>query len=411
MSYQALLYGFDAATLAGAPFNRGGTDVTIPAAASQIDGGRYVDALSFLCGYGAQRDMDADLTTNWVATSVAGAGTMVAGIDADDRFYVHCSVNEAFTVAPTGADDPWGWGGSVAAVAHGTGRRATATGPWTRGVVDVRLAFSTFTVTTGLPGSFTAPEYAGAHQSIPTLIRYNVADTDDTTATCLANWDNDATDNAARRINWGLDDEGRVFCSWPVAVADLTWNVNAAAIAFRSALGFTGAEVVSTSLGRDTLTAVNQCPGVKILRRGFSRRDVRFIVEANAVQLMSGQAPGRTQWTATEHEISFGLRGVMSTHDEASHALATCFPLMGRGQRVSMFGLWGDPRRARTLVELRDGSAVDEASKSYTAVLGGLDGRRMCRISPNSPDAMALAYALNSPRTRAEDISLVLREV
>lgn len=409
MSEGAILCGFDAATLPGSPYKRGATNTTIPATTSMFDGGRYRDAVAFLTGYGAPKDSAVELAALWAIISTAGAGTMVMGIDENDRVYLQTSANEAFTVTP-GASDPWGWGGVVSSVAYGSGQRATATMPWTRGPLDVTVLVSQMVIEAGV-GADVFPQHAARHHSLPGFLRYAAGDADDTSTACLEDWENDAQDNASRRIRWGIDADGHVFCSWPSpSIADLVWNANAAATAFRAALGFTGDETAGSAVGgRKVLTAALPCPGVQVIRRGFSQRTPRRVNRGEASELLDGTVRGTRTSTGVEHVYELDLRGTLATVDEERHFLRHVSPLLFPGAAVSMYGRWGDPRRARTIGESRTGAAVETTDKSNVGQFGGLEGRRRLRVAPGSSEAFDLGY-VDGPRLVTQRLTIVGRE-
>ncbi len=409
MSEGAILCAFDAGGLAGAPILRGAKNTVIPAVGLMYDGGRYRDVVSFLAGYGAPQNPTTELSTLWAIVSTVGVGTLSAGIDQNDRFYIHSTAVEAFTVTP-GASDPWGWGGVVSSTVSGSGRRCTAANAWTRGPLDVTLLVSQMIITAGA-GAGLFPQYAAKHHSLPGFLRSGVGDTDDTSTMCMEEWENDTHDNANRRIRWGIDASGHVFCSWASpAISDLAWDANAAATAFRAALGFTGDEVAGSAVGgRKVITAALPCPGVQVIRRGWSRREPKRVNRGEANELLDGTVRGVRISTAVEHVYQFDLRGTLATVDEERHFLRHVSPLLYPGAAVSMYGLWGDPRRARAIGESRTGAAVATTDMSYVGQFGGLEGRRRARIAPGSDEAFSLSY-VDGPRSITNQLTIMVRE-
>ena len=436
---QAIAPMFDAGGLAGQPFTRqapiggggggiswGTSNIVIPAADDQYDGGRYWDVLQFLNGYGNQEDLADDILAKWISYGGTPTRTFTVGIDANDRFYVQIDgqdANDEFSIAPGSASrDYFGLGGTVVATAYGTGLRATAAGPWQRGPIDFqnfltegRLLVNKLGGGGGV-GSFYAPSNRSKVSSIPTLLRYNVQDTDDATLNCLEFWDNDTFDPnpGGGRIKWGIDSDGHVFSSWPQGVGDLSWRGTAAAVALRNALGFTGNEVISPVVigGRQTVTAAYVCPSLLFLTRGFSRWNERLVQDSSVVQMLSGELRGRKHYTAVEYDLSFSLKGPTATRDESAWALRRVFPLLTKGARCSVYLRWGDPRRSRSEAELFTGRTTDVigASASNTTLFSGLEGRRMCRVSSASADDFAVEFQSNAPRVISGGVSMTLRE-
>lgn len=405
--FSCLMAGFDGAGLVGHVFNRGSYSVSVPATSSQVDGGRYWDALHFLNGYGVDAGLSAEAAAAW--TAAGGAGTMSVGIDGAGLFYVHCTGAAAFTVTP-GVQDPWGWGGVVAAVSSGTGKRATAGRAWDRGNVDVRTLVSQFTVTRTLGGAFAAPAFAGLVQSVPTILRTSATDYEGTDAT-LEHADNAATDATDKRVRWGIDNNGLTYVSRPTAVSALTWASTAAARALRFALGFTGAETESAvSGGRYVLRSTYPALGVLMLRQGLTKIDARHDESGSVVSTTTGEAAGRVTGRARQYGIAFHLGGPMAGTDDEAIALERFLSVAGRGSYCSLYRRWGDPRRATTAARAFDGTSAASVSESITSQLGGLEGRVRAYIGPESPPSVAFVYDPASPRVRTAEISMVLQE-
>ena len=398
----AILAMFDAAqAFAGqVVFSRGGDDVQIPAPGSLANGGRYSDAVQFTCGYGSQeaRDLSTDAGDQWTAGGAAGVLTF--GIDTTDRVYVH-STGDTFTLTAS-ANNKYGFAtGATAAGAYAGGWRVTAPFAWRRGpAVCTPAAADLLIDPTGAPASFAVPKYAGTWLSIPTMLRGTGGDADDQVGNCLEFWDCEACDTGFRRIRWGLNASGRVYCTWATAVDDITWAGTAESKLFRFALGFTGAEVPVSALGQKTLTSTYPAPGVLILRRGFLSWLPMFSEMSAILRLTDGTVRGRNISNWVDWMARFAVGGLLDAQDDEGHMLRLCATRMTQGSRVSVFQQWGDPRRGHAIEELLDGGVPVPFSHSVTTEEGGLLGRRMCRVSPESPSSRAWAY--QGTRVRSE---------
>lgn len=408
----ALMAMFDGSgAFAGATVaTRGTANLVIPAITSQSDSGRYADPLAFLTGYGCQLTMWQDLATSWV-TSVGGGALptdVSVGFTNDDLMYVY---SETITFSLTAAvGNVCGFpAGTTAASAQGTGYAVTATSPWTRGSVTFTSTLvNTLLITPDGKTAFQLPAASMRVHSIPTWMRGAEGDADDVTGYCVEHWDNDAADNTYRRLRWGIDSTGRVWTSWPTAVTDLAWPNTAESKAFRLALGFTGSETPVTVDGADILTATYRCPRVLIIRRGLAQWDATLQDRAGVVELADGSVRGRPLTCPVEFECRFFVDGSTGLYPDEGDMLRTLGPALTRGSRCSIHPHWGDPRLGKAVAEVRNGTVPYLYTHSATTEMDGLLGRRVGRVSPNSPDTRRWIYN-GENRHRSEQV-VILRE-
>lgn len=407
MSRSAILAGVDLAEFAGQTlFSRDAVDVDAPALASLHDGGHYPDVAAALHGWTAYRSFGDSLNAQW-----SGAGTMSAGIDTNGFFYIQGSGTGSFTVTP-GASDPWGWGGVVVSVLTGSVYIATATRPWTRGQFNA-VTSAQFTIAGLLGVTETVPLYESIAHDLPTWLRGPTSADIDSVTECLEKWDNAVHDSTSRRIRWGLDSDGRTFCSRPSGIGSayaITWS----SAAFRRLLGFTGNESEVTSGGVITLTSTFPAAGALILRNGMAAGVPARMNDGSAFRLQGGTVAGRLAASWREFEVSAILDGAVgyapangAYADEVEQYLHRVAPLLCPGARATVLPEWGDSRRGMSLVQqLADGVALVQAQNAtWRSDAGGLKGRRRCQVSEDSARRHAAVFQGGRPRTQTDPLT------
>lgn len=431
---QAIAAMFDAGSMSGSPFYRstdGDQNTVIPATSEMFDQGLYPDIISFLNGYGNQRDLMAELTEDWIAAGGDASSVWSIIFDYNNvilKLEAPDDADREFTVDALSADfDYMGMRDNTTfdSVTYVEVRAAYPFIKGCAGVFTASGALSTpttlFRITKTAGGDvINVPrtdlevlgDNKGAFQSIPGAMRYSVGDNDDKTLMCLEKWDNDVHDPIKRRIRWGITDEGRVYNTYPKTEFTefpdpdfaLVWNDNAAATALKEALGFIGDEVSSAETSGDYGGIVGSYtpPSLLLLNRGFSRWDERLIQNTSVVNLMNGDLRGRNHYTAVEISAAFTLGGTLSATPIADHAVRNVFPKLTMGAKCSVFQQWGECRLDLPLVR--------EYNRGDRDGVYGLVGRRNCRISDVSPEVYATSYAPNTPRIITAEVPIVFRE-
>jgi len=399
------VYEFASETL----FQRGATNVTLPATSGLYDGGRYPDLVAFLNGYGSQlgQSMTEALNADWTAGGGVPA-TWEVGIDASDRVFVRVlTVEIASFAVQCSAGGPWGFGSPVtSSTTVGSYQVVTAVEPWERGNLDLWATGQTFTVNDGSTFGGLYNVDVTVH-SLPVALRaYNDSADGVYPTDSLEQIDNNANDNVFRRIRWGIDTTGRVWTSYPSSIPAVTWSGGGVSASFRRLLGFTGYETPVTLGSRVLLTATYRTPLVLVIERGLTRHSRSLRSIDGVVELSDGRARGRHVGHSIVHELEFTVRGQSAAENDEGQVVAAWAPYVGRGQPCTLDFTWGDSRRARLLETMLDGYDVPPYTTGYTTE--PLAGRVVARVA----DASTSSYAvrLSGARVRSEPISMVLVE-
>ena len=360
----------------------GGADVTIADAPDYVD-----DVTDILNGRGSHstRTMSADHAATW-----AGAGTVVWGLDANDRVYIE-SDTEDFVIEAHANNTTWGFtAAEVPLVGGGAPFRQTATADWVRGVVDDKP----ITVTPAAAGASTIPSIDARGQSVIHMMRGRgaIADADDINPSNSIEVRDNAQYGTAHNIRWRLDPDGFVECSWPTSaiIFDPDWGASAAAVAFRNYLGFTGDESSTTSGNLKVFRATYPCAGVLAPTRAYVSVNHAVDQTANAVQLTSGACASNLIASIAGGTVRFYLDGPQDAYSDGAaadlheHWLRSVLPHLPPGGAFELYQDAGDPRRA---IRSR---AVNAAQSAYTVLstseLNGDVGRlRLYRSPSDSP--------------------------
>lgn len=329
-----LLSALDVTDFDSQLFTRGGAPRSFPAGR-----GVFEDALMGLTGHGVPSGYEAYVQL--ASTLAALPDVWEVGIDTNDLVFFE-SDTHPFTVTAGGGFDELGFPvlAPVASVPVGAKHRATATANWTRGNVDVGPV--AFVVTTG---GGPVPFAVGALprvQDVPVLLRASsgTADLDDVAGAR----DLTTVDTAAAfwLASWGVDDQGRAWTSYLVALADLVWvDLN-----FRDRLGFSGAEVPINDGTRKVLTAAHQMPGVLIPTRPLD--DIHPEGETFAEHVVQTVGTYGSNYVATHHRwrCTAWLDGPADSVDLHRHWHYACKPYLYAGAPCGLYQDWGDSRRA-----------------------------------------------------------------
>ena len=376
--------------------------VTLSASTGRID-----DMLAAVNGRGSDpiRSLGADIDAGWT-----GAGTITAGIDANDRVFVECSA-EGFDLTASIDNSAYGFDvlGQSAVNTAGTVHRLTATADWLRGNVEnKRLRLDPAT-----GAAFDAPAYAFRAQSIPVLLRHRgIGDADDTAATvCLEALDNAANDNVFKRLRWLIDADGHIIRTRPTGVAAVltSWRTTANAIAMREILGFSGDETETTIGGLEVLRATYPAAGVLTPSRPFDRMpQPSHEWQGSAVALVNNRIANNTISTRIRYRVDMYIDGRADRIDRGRYFVHRWAPLATPGTPCSIYQDWGDGRRAlRTIAAT--GAALPY-SLLYTAEADGERGRLLVRVPEDAPPSASVDWPGRLERRAAASLEFVGRE-
>lgn len=381
-------------------FKRNTTNTTTIATFTSSQG-RYEDWLDFLSGRGSGRDLQDDLDS--VATMPS---TISIGINSSDRFYIECARHN-FSIT---AND--GFFGFTAAgqgpAGSGPPYRLTATSEWTRGTYTL----STIGITpTTSGGHFAIPEFPQMAQSAITLLRDrgNEGDADDTANTLtLEGIDNAENDILNQRFRWFIDVDGYVVWSCDATENDASVGVTWVDTDFRDLLGFSGNETLlntgSLSWQVNYQKADYPAPMFITPTRPVERITRTAERVGSAVRLTSGQVVGHNIGTYQSIEVDWWIDGPVDEIDLHRHWLERVVPYMTKGQRVSFYGEWGDPRRG--LISYGVTASQDAYDRLYTTEKDGERGRYRGRVSMNSSESETVSWPGRERRRAPVTITL-----
>lgn len=375
----------DAAAWAGVvAMTRGATNITLPSTTW------YRSPLAMLNNYGmpAGRDMQTDLTA--VGT---GGGVWTIGIDSTTGYlYVENSLM-GFTLTPTGTDSTkFGFGPAAVAVnavnTSGTIYRATATAAPTPGVIQqAHLQLDP----TGVGAAFYVPSIAYRAQSVWTLLRTGEAGTDadnNNNTSSVQYVDNNAMDNASRRITWGISDTGKTWVAWPSTITPSNPAFPSAGVELQRLLGFKGGETPSTIAGTISNLRVIESTYYNLAALVTTRVPQRIKPvldeETQGVRLTSGELVTNNHLSRRGYEVEIIVDGEADSRDLRQHAIEF-FRRCTQGKILEAHMCWGDPRRAVRNMDVISTSATGQTrpaySTLYTSAGNGLRGRLVTRRS------------------------------
>ena len=321
----ALMSQMDVSQWAGVNvFDRGAANITLPASFD-----RFADAVDFLNDRGSV-DPLADLLQTATDAAPAGPhGTWVVSIDEDDRVYFENDTS-SFSLNATAANAPLGFSTASAQIGAVTGATWTATAPsdWTRGEF---VPSSSLSVTIG--GDTVLFGYRGQIQDVPVYLRADTLSLQDTDNTAAA---------ASGLTRWGVDSDGRVFCSYLLSATGVSWVEDD----FRDRLGFSGTETPLASGGYYVLTADYPLPGALFPTRPADSRNLVSEDVSTAASLTDGTIA--SNYVATHQRVSVvaWLDGPADSTDLHRHWHYECRPYLHRGAPCVLYQDWGDSRLA-----------------------------------------------------------------
>ena len=402
----ALLSHFDASTWAGVNlFNRGA--VTVIGSGSPWTSGPIEDAVTFLNGRGSElnNSMETQILAEVVGAQGIG-GSWNIELMANDRFRweVTGAGAAAFSLEVSGEDWMGIGSGTLNSTPIAGGHRLDCPLDWTRG----RLTHPSVMFIQGA-SSFKAP--AGTViQTVQDVIAWNrrtgvTSDADDTLPiNNLTYLDNAANDPGAKRIRWGLGDDGHVYTTYPSALPNLVW----ASTSFRDRLGFTGDLATESSIlpgGLVQIRATNPLPGGLFPSRPFESQIYNSEIVNTGKRRLSGGWVGNHTATYTQQTLNFYVDGPADQVDLTQHWLEGFCPYIPQGARVNVYQDWGDCRRSLPSREVNP--ATPEYDLLHTAELNGMRGRVRSSITSTGP------YALQYPSRlrRRSPMTLTVEEL
>jgi len=356
----AILSGFDATAWSGNAVMLQGVKATVLPVFTANEG-EYRDVISFLNGYGSQtnRTLKAE-----VVAGGTGAGVWDLYMDTEDRLVL---TNDTDTFSISSGSSVYGFSTGQASVVVGGLNVIQADSEWARGVYDLNAV----TVTQGA-STFKFPSTANEIrvQSVPVHL-----EDAGTAGGTLESRNNDALDNASRRIRWGLTDDGHVYwyATSMVAATAITWI----STSFRDRLGFSGDEVLVSGAGRTYQIADNPCPGAIVLQRPALRLNRGWEHVGSNLRLADGSYATAQRGDFHSTELEVFISGPMgNANREDIHWERQMVKYLYPGAPVTLFQDWGDTR-------IRGFVALNESySGTVTVQNEGERGRIIGSVAP-----------------------------
>ena len=268
-----------------------------------------------------------------------------------------------------------------------------------------------FTITAALGVNETVPLYESVVHSLPTWLCGPTAADADEVVECLEKWDNAANDSTSKRIRWGIDAEGRMFCSRRAASVRPTQSRGRA----RRFGACSGSRGRGRGHERRRHHAHVDLPaaGVLILRNGMAAGVPSRMNDGSAFRLQGGTVAGRLAASWREFEVQAILDGAVgyapanaAYADEVEQYLHRVAPCSFRRASDHPPRV-GRPRRGKSLIQqLAEGDAqVKAQSAAIRSDAGGLKGRRRCQVSEDSARRHAASFPGGRPRTQTEPLT------
>ena len=368
----ALMTEFDATQWSGSNlFTQGSTQITMPTFSQ--GSGFYDDALIFLNGRASESGLSLG---QQISTASSFGSSWSIGVDSNDKIYVESDVD--FTIEPINIkNDFLGFGGEVNASSTASNYRATAPNNWTRGNIN--------------NGQYRVDEVGGSSTFIFNKVQ---AGGQDVLCMIRVSDDIDNVDNTLQKIHstalsdddlrWMITDEGYVQLKYKTSLGAFSWD----STSFRDRLGFTGSELVSTSLVSptfDTITATYPLDGGLFPSRPLESHHLNVQSVTDFQRIIGGGYTSNSRGSYITSVIRFHLDASQDQKDLYRHFTNQFLPYVATGERLTIYQEWGDSRRASTLVE-RAGSY----SNLYTIEDDGYKGRIIGHLV--DPSTFDLSY-------------------
>ena len=381
---------FDATQWASkALFTAGGSSVTMPATTGEFD-----DVLEFLNGYGSTSGQDLG---SLITDSLTGVeGTMTAGIDAEDRFFLsHSSTAFSLNIGANNAGKFGFTAGTHSSSPAGGAHIITASQPWERGIFTLHGDRMSITIAST---SYTVPseQRITTRQSLPVWlsVRTGTATLEDAMGAGST-----AYIDATGRVNIEMF-QGRAFQN----VSD--WSADGKKLWAR--LGGVGTEAIETLTNRQRLQAVHPCPGFLAfdrqlveLRRVTTGRDDRVVL-ANGGMASAGLPP-LLGW-----EMTFRAGGPALGFAASREKALRDFFFYSR-DKITFFPMWGDLDTTRGAIETRkhidQETAYSTLSPAYSETQTIEAGIEASHYHKRKGGRLFLRRAPDDSQRRVEDYS------
>ena len=364
----SLLTEFDATQWSGLDlFSRGSNQITMPTFAQGE--GFYLDAVSFLNGRGAPAGYSLGDRIN----TASNFGTWSITIDENDKIKIECS--ELFKVAFSSGVDVLGVGSTSYSA---NALSFTCPNDWTRGVISAgKYSFRNSTDSLTFVVNFLL--FVNKQDLVIAIReRGTTNDIDDVNTTnCLEQLDINA--NSSSEIHWYIDNNGHVNCDYDLSLSDITWD----SVSFRDALGFTGDEVVSTTVYSKTITASNPLKGALFPSRPIESHHLSVESVVDYQRIIGGGYTSNSRGAYTSSILRFHLDASADQKDLYKHFIDSFVPYVATGEKIVFYQEWGDSRRAST-------SVASNYGLLYTVEDEGYKGRILGHLT--DPTSFDLSY-------------------
>ena len=146
-------------------------------------------------------------------------------------------------------------------------------------------------------------------RSLPTWLCGPTAADADEVVECLEKWDNAANDSTSKRIRWGIDAEGRTFCSRPSGIGFLRNHVVERGVSAPARVHGVGGR--GHEQRRHHVTSTYPAAGVLILRNGMAAGVPSRMKRRQRAFRLQGGVAGRLAASWREFEVQAILDGAV----------------------------------------------------------------------------------------------------
>lgn len=383
----ALMTRVDVTGLTGVEALARGSNVTLASTE------RFGDAITFANNRNRRtgRSLQEELTA-----AGTGGGTWSISLDASTDLLIIDNDTESFNLTAHADNEAFGFpaAGATAVNIAGSLHRLIATNPWRRGaVISKHLELDP----AGAGAAFYLPALPYVAQSIPCLLRAaGLGDADDEAAgNSLAEQDCDANDNASRRIEWVITDDGKLASGWDDAAGIADPAFTSAGAALRRYCGWTGNEAgEDIAVRAGTLRYIEgQHPMSGVLCPGEPLETFVRLTDLTgaSVRNRDGSSSYVDEGSHGGWRLSFYIPGPVDAQqrDLVRHWLDHCLPYGHPGAPWTLYQDWGETRRAlavRDLTTTQDAyDLVYTSERLHSHTYGGERGRLLLYLDPDSP--------------------------